>query len=315
MPNTKEIKDHMGSVRDTQKITNAMYLIASTKLQKARRELDHTRPFFDAIHEEIKRIFRVDGNVSNRYFYDGTKEEADEVRAVLVITADKGLAGSYNQGVIKEAQRLFKEHNNCRFFVVGEYGRTHFAHHGIDFEQDFLFTAADPTLQKARDISGILLEEFLEERADSLYVIYTDMKSAMESQVVTERIIPFYRTAFCDDESAGSKAAPLDEKTDFEFYPSLSAILDGAMPSYLLGYIYSALVDSFCSEQNARMSAMDSANRNAEGILSDLTIKYNRVRQASITQEITEVTAGAKAQKKKRKKQAVDTAIFEPIQY
>ena len=123
MAGTKEIKDRIESVRDTQKITNAMYLIASTKLRKARAELDRTRPYFDALRSEIKRVFRTVEGVESRYFYPGDDHPLSGTYAYLVITADKGLAGMYNQNVLREAQRLLDMHADAKLFVVGEYGR------------------------------------------------------------------------------------------------------------------------------------------------------------------------------------------------
>ena len=125
MATTKEIKNRISSVKDTQKITNAMYLIASTKLRKAKVELDLTRPYFNALQTEIKRIFRTAGDVENKYFYPvtGIQHDLPGSYGYLVITADKGLAGAYNQNVIKEAIRLMSLHANPKLFVVGEYGR------------------------------------------------------------------------------------------------------------------------------------------------------------------------------------------------
>ena len=158
MSSTKEIKDRIESVRDTQKITNAMYLIASTKLRKARAELDRTRPYFDALRSEIKRIFRTVEGVESRYFYPGDDHPLRGTYAYLVITADKGLAGMYNQNVLREAQRLLNEHADAKLFVVGEYGRQYFAHHQIPVERSFLYTAQNPTMQRAREISSTLLD-------------------------------------------------------------------------------------------------------------------------------------------------------------
>lgn len=132
MTGTKEIKDRMASIRDTQKITNAMYLIASTKLRKAKAELDMTRPYFDALKGEIKRIFRTVDDVESKYFYpaDGAPVSVDTY-ACLVITADKGLAGAYNQNVLREAEAMLNAHPDTRLFVVGEYGRSAFQHYRI----------------------------------------------------------------------------------------------------------------------------------------------------------------------------------------
>ena len=298
MANTKEIKSRINSVKDTQKITNAMYMIASTKMRKAKEELENTRPYFRALQGEIKRIFRTVSDVESKYFFPADGSPApDGTYAVLVITADKGLAGAYNQNVIKEAEKLLSQHNDVKLFVVGEYGRQAFTQRRIPIEKSFLYTAQNPTLHRAREISSLLLELFDNRTVDKIFVIYTDLKNSLESKAISTRLLPFHRAQFATGANEKTIASP------FEFMPSVSAILDSVMQSYISGFIYSALVDSFCSEQSARMAAMDSANRNAEKILNDLTVQYNRVRQAAITQEITEVSSGAKAQKKKHTKE------------
>ena len=283
MANTKELKDRIKSVRDTQKITNAMYLIASTKMRKAKSELDKTRPYFDAMKSEIKRIFRTVKDVKSRYFYPDEGEPVlNGTYACLVITADKGLAGMYNQNVLKEAEKMRAEHPDTKFFVVGEYGRQYFTRHKIPVARSFLYTAQNPTMQRAREI-------------------YTDMKNGMTEEPKAERLLPFHRKVFASNQTEKQV------KTPFEFTPSVEQVRDNIIPSYVSGYIYSALVDSFCSEQNARMSAMNAAGQNADKILSSLSVEYNRLRQAAITGEITEISSGAKAQKRKikRKQQEV----------
>ena len=304
MASTKEIKDRMESVRETQKITNAMYLISSTKLRKARADLQQTRPYFTALRNEIKRIFRTAGNVDSRYFYPENQKEVDEgTFALLVITADKGLAGAYNQNVIKEAVRIYGEHPDTKLFVVGEYGRHYFDQHRIPVEHSFLYTAQNPTMQRAREICSILLEGFDRGDFSKIYIIYTDMQNSMSSEARTTRLLPFHRTYFTGGE--GQKSAAPDS---FTFVPSVTAVLESVMQSYISGFIYSALIDSFCSEQNARMTAMDSANKNAEKLLSELSLNYNRERQALITQEITEISAGARAQKRGKHRKEAETA-------
>ena len=304
MASTKEIKDRMESVRETQKITNAMYLISSTKLRKAKADLQQTRPYFTALRNEIKRIFRTAGNVDSRYFYPENQKEADEgTFALLVITADKGLAGAYNQNVIKEAVRIYGEHPDTKLFVVGEYGRHYFDQHRIPVEHSFLYTAQNPTMQRAREICSILLEGFDRGDFSKIYIIYTDMQNSMSSEARTARLLPFHRTYFMGREE--QKGAAPDS---FTFVPSVTAVLESVMQSYISGFIYSALIDSFCSEQNARMTAMDSANKNAEKLLSELSLNYNRERQALITQEITEISAGARAQKRGKHRKEAETA-------
>ena len=296
MAGTKEIKAHIESVQETKKITSAMYLIASTKLRRARLELDHTRPYFEALRGEIKRIFRTANDVDSHYFYPVDNDAPREgTYGCLVITADKGLAGAYNQNAIRQAQQLLKEHPDTKLFVVGEYGRRFFASHNIPIEHSFLYTAQNPTMARAREISALLLDGFDRGELKEIYVIYTDMASAMSFQARSARLLPFHRTYF--DTPAGERAVT----EPFEFLPNVQAVLNSMIPSYVSGFIYSALIDSFCCEQNARMTAMDSANQNAEGLLGELSLQYNRVRQSAITQEITEVSAGARAQRQRKR--------------
>ena len=298
MAGTKEIKTHMESVRETRKITNAMYLIASTKLRRARQELDNTRPYFEALRGEIKRIFRTVSDVDSRYFYPiGDDTPLEGTYGCLVITADKGLAGAYNQNAIREAARLLDQHPDTKLFVVGEYGRRFFASHGIPIERSFLYTAQNPTMARAREISALLLDGYDRGELRQIFVVYTDMAGAMSFQARSTRLLPFHRSHFAPPEGARAVTEPL------EFLPSVTAVLDSMMASYVSGFLYSALIDSFCCEQNARMTAMDSANQNAEKLLGELSLQFNRVRQAGITQEITEVSAGAMAQRQKHRKE------------
>lgn len=162
MASTKEIKDRINSVRETRKITNAMYLIASTKLRKAKLELTNTRPYFEALRGEVNRAFRTVEDVDTPYFYPADDDTPREgTYGCLVITADKGLAGSYNMNIIKKAEQMLEKHPDTKLFVVGEYGRHFFDHHSIPIEQSFLYTAQNPTLDRAREISERLLDGFL----------------------------------------------------------------------------------------------------------------------------------------------------------
>ena len=305
MATTKEIKNRIKSVKDTQKITNAMYLIASTKLRKAKSELDKTRPYFTSLQGEIKRIFRTKEEIENKYFYPVTGEhELPGSYGYLVITADKGLAGAYNQNVIKEALRLMSEHENPKLFVVGEFGRHYFMSHNIPIEQSFLYTAQNPTIRRAREISDILLDLFDRQKLSKIYVIYTDMQGVINSQACSARLLPFHRAQFISADICEKEI-----KAPFEFQPSIQRVLDNIVPSYVTGFIYSALIDSFCSEQNARMNAMDAANRNAQQLLDELSVQYNHIRQGTITQEITEVSSGAKSMRNKTKAKALQGGV------
>ena len=294
MANTKEIKNRIASVKNTQKITSAMYLISSTKMRKAKEELDRSRPYFDMQEHEIRRIFQSEIDIRSRYFYPKTGRRPAETYAYLIITADKGLAGAYNHNVLKMAEEEMKKHKRVKLYVVGEYGRRYFYKRNIHIEQSFLYTAQNPNFSRAREICSILLEEYDEKRVDEIRIIYSDMENELVSTVKMMRLLPFDRKEFWTKQ---------EEKTErdihYEFYPSVDEVLNRV--------IKGALVDSFSAEQNARMTAMNSANKNAEELLAELQVQYNRVRQAAITQEITEVAAGAKGQKRKRVKEAAES--------
>ena len=159
MASTSEIRRRIASVRETQKITHAMYLISQAKLRRAKEELERTRPYFNALRTEIKRIFRVDESVESRYFSPEDAADLDQgTYGLLVITADKGLAGAYNQNVIRRAQAMMEQHPDVKLYVVGEYGRRWFQQKHIPIKSSFLYTAQNPTLHRAREISSVLLK-------------------------------------------------------------------------------------------------------------------------------------------------------------
>ena len=299
MASTSEIRRRIGSVRQTQKITHAMYLISQAKLRKAKQELDNTRPYFQALQTEIGRVFNADSTIESRYLIpaDPNAKPLPGVPACLLITADKGLAGAHNQNVIRQGQQLMAEHPGTALYVVGEYGRRWFAQRGVPVEKSFLYTAQDPTLDRARHIAELLLDRFDAGEINSIWIIYTDMKNGLEATVHQAQVMPLHRERF----HAATAATAGDAV--YEFVPSAKAVLDNAARSCLTGYIYSALVDSFCSEQSARMTAMNAADQNAEELLKDLSVQFNRARQAAITQEITEVSAGERAQRSKKEKE------------
>ena len=299
MASTSEIRRRIGSVRQTQKITHAMYLISQAKLRKAKQELSNTRPYFDALQTEIGRVFNADAAVESRYLEPAQLpvKEVPLRPACLLITADKGLAGAYNQNAIRQAQQYMTAHPDTVLYVVGEYGRRWFAQRNIPIEKSFLYTAQNPTLGRARQIAELLLERYDADEINAVVVVYTDMKNGLEAVVRQAQLLPLHRERFV----AAAANTARDEL--YEFIPSPDAVVDNAARSCLTGYIYSALVDSFCSEQSARMTAMNAADQNAEELLKDLSVQFNRARQAAITQEITEVSAGERAQRSKKEKE------------
>jgi len=295
MSSTREIRNRIKNIQDTRKITNAMYLIASTKMRKAKNNLDETRPYFDSLKAEIKRIFRTVKNLDNRYFYPtDMKKFVNGTYGLLVITADKGLAGAYNSNVIKETMRLLNDHTDVKLYVVGEHGRQYFRRHNIEIVEGFNYTAQDPTMEEARQITNALLNDYDNGTIKKIFVVYTDLGKRLKAKVYSTRLLPFHR------EIVFNSKEEEEVHNEFEFLPSIEAVLDSVIVSYISGFIFGALVDSFSAEQNARIEATSSANSNSDELLEELQVEYNRVRQSVITQEITEISAGAKAQKVKK---------------
>ena len=291
MANTKEIQNRIKSIKDTQKITNAMYMISSSKLKKARTDLENTEPYFYTLQVALARMLRHVPEMEHLYFdsREGIKEE-DRRRGYLVITADKGMAGAYNHNVIKIAEQELAAHPNSELYVVGQVGRHYFAKKGVPIDIHFQYTAQNPSLHRARVIADKMLENYENGDIDEVYIIYTNMKSSVVVEPQMIQLLPMKRTDF-----AGVPADVFHEEITME--PSPKAVLDRIVPNCVMGYIYGALVESFCSEQNSRMMAMDSATKSAKEMLDDLNIKYNRARQAAITKEITEIAGGARAQR------------------
>ena len=242
MPNAKEIKNRIDGITDTQKITNAMYRISSAKLRKAKAALDLTLPFYNEIRREIKRIFRTVDDIESPYYYPLSGEhDIPGIYGYLIITSDKGLAGPFNANVIKEANRLLSEHEDNEIFVVGERGRQYYEKRGIEIAQNFKYTAQNPTIKRAREITSCLLDKYLDGELKKIFLIYTGYENGLEMGVISTRILPLHQAHF----ETTTVEAPVDKP--FEFYPSVAEVLNSIAPSYVEGFIYSALVTSVLS--------------------------------------------------------------------
>lgn len=295
MANAKEIKERMKSVQDTMKITNAMYMISSTKLRKSRKSLEDTEPYFFTLQSTMARILRHIPDMEDIYFQT-KKNDKDLKVGYIVVTADKGMAGAYNHNVVKLAERQLAKHNNTKLFVVGEQGRHYFEQHGVNIDEEFHYTVQNPTLHRARKIGMTILDCYEKHELDEVYIIYTKQVNAVQTQAEQVQLLPLKKADFKTEIPASIPT------TELILRPSPNVVMDRIVPNYIIGFIYGALVESYCSEQNSRMMAMEAATNSAKSILHELDILYNRVRQAAITQEITEVIGGAKAQKKKKKR-------------
>lgn len=293
MSSIKEIKEHIESVGETRKLTNAMHLISSAKMKKAKESLEATKPFFLAMKQQISRIIKVFPYENNPYFQAIKKSQETKNIGVIVVTADKGLAGAYNHNIIKTTESLVDGANKFKLYVLGEVGRHYFENKrgAMEMEETFYYTVQNPTLHGARHIAEDMLVSFLNSELDEVYIVYTKVKNAMTSEVQTLKLLPFSEARFDID---GEK-----EIKNIEFFPTPNDVLNTVVPNYLIGIIYGCLVESFYSEHNERMMAMKNATDSADSMLEELNMTYNRVRQANITQELTEVVAGANAQQRK----------------
>ena len=300
MAAAREIKERIDSINNTLKITNAMYMISSTKLNYAKAALAKTEPFYFALQGTISRILRHLPEDYHHPFLDSrlAARPEDLRRAIICVTADKGLAGAYNHNVLKLTEEKLRPDSNDLLFVVGEVGRQYFLKRGIHIDEQFSYTAQKPTLPRARIIASRCLELFGSGQIDEVYILYTEMKNAMETDVVCRQLLPLVRL----DQHLFEVKLGGTATEEFKMDPNPDTLLDYIIPDYISGYIYSALIESYCAEHNSRMQAMDAANKNGKKLVLELSIRYNRERQAAITQEITEVAAGARARNEQMKK-------------
>lgn len=290
MANAREIQGRIKSIKDTMKITNAMYMVSSSKLQKARRDLKNTEPYFYMIQDSLAKILDVAPEVGSVYFDERPNKVGDDrIVAYLVITADKGLAGAYNHNVIKLAEKCTVDDGcNNMLFVVGQLGRHFFEKKEIPIDINFRYAAQNPTVNRARHISEKIVSMFLDKKIDEVHVVYTKMVNSMTVEAVSTQLLPLKKG------SINMQSNELVEHyNDAVFMPDVKTAFDSIVPSYIAGFVYGALVESYCSEHNARMMAMQNASDSANSMIKDLSIQFNRARQAAITQEINEVCGGA----------------------
>ena len=296
MANTREIQSRMKSIQDTMKITNAMYMISSTKLRKAKKNLEETEPYFYTLQTMVSRIVRHLPEIDNKYFDERKDKPAGEkTTGLIVVTADKGLAGAYNHNITKLTDEFMeKTPGYHKLYVLGMVGRQYYEKKSADVDGSFRYTVQKPTMHRARLISEEIVRAFLDRELDEVHIIYTQMQNAAVMEPVDMQLLPLKKASFSPAQIP--VGAPQEE---IEMFPSADVVLDTMIPNYLTGVIYGCLVEAYASENNARMTAMQSSTDSAKKMLQDLSIQFNRARQAAITQEITEVISGAKAQRRK----------------
>ena len=293
MASSKLLKERIESIQDTRKITNAMYLISSSKLRKARKNYQNVLPYFTRMRDTISRVVpHLPDEPVHPFFHERQREDGELRRAYLVLTADKGMAGAFNQNIL----RFLKEHadENDRFYVIGQVGYRALYHKDPRLVEEFRYSATAPTLQRARDITMDAIDDFKSGKLDEIYLVYTRIENALTSEPTMVRLLPLDREHL--------QPAPKgfgDPSGEVEMFPDAWTVFEQTAPIYMHGMIFGAMTESYCAEQSARMTAMDSATKSANDMIRDLQLEYNRTRQGSITQEITEIIGGAAAVQKR----------------
>lgn len=283
MASIREIKHRKISVTNTQQITKAMKLVATAKLQKAKVQAEMTRPYFLNIHRTISSILSQSVGVSHPFL-----EERDGNRNLyLVITSNRGLAGGYNNNVGKEVvNHLKSEKFEGKVIAVGKKGAEYVKKRHLEVISTHNDVLDDPDYSKALMLGNEILELYISNQVDNVYIAYTHFQSTLVQEATLMKVIPVKAGEFENDD-------PLASQMSFE--PSPEEVLEQILPKYLSSIIYGALKESVASEHGARMTAMESATKNAGEMIDKLALQYNRARQSAITQEITEIVGGAEA--------------------
>ena len=296
MANAREIQSRIKSVKETMKMTNAMYMISASKMKKAKKVLEDTEPYFYNMQAAIARILRHIPDIQHPFFsVRHLVPQQERKTGIIVVTGDKGMAGAYNHNITKLADEFMeKTPGYHKLYVLGMVGRQYYEKKSADVDGSFRYTVQKPTMHRARLISEEIVRAFLDRELDEVHIIYTQMQNAAVMEPVDMQLLPLKKASFSPAQIP--VGAPQEE---IEMFPSADVVLDTMIPNYLTGVIYGCLVEAYASENNARMTAMQSSTDSAKKMLQDLSIQFNRARQAAITQEITEVISGAKAQRRK----------------
>ncbi len=286
--NMRAIKRRIKGVSSTKQITHAMELVASSKLRKAREKAEARRAYFDEMIQTVKELASHQTGKPTSPFL--IKREGKK-SLVLVITANRGLAGGYNNNVIKLALSHREDKNDMSFMVVGKKGIEFFKNRDYHVVDQFGGNSEEPSYQQARQIGERVISLFQSGEFDDVYITYTKFISTITQKPQCVKILPL------DKDSLGPASDEKDKSISalMQYEPSEESVLEYIIPKYIMNTIYGAMIEGAASEQGARRIAMEAATDNANEMIDDLTLHYNRARQAQITQEIAEIVAGANA--------------------
>ena len=284
MASMKDIKRRRDSIQSTGQITKAMKLVSTVKLQKAKGKAESTKPYSDLMYETICNMLARSGNINHKYLQAGESSK----KAIITITANRGLAGGYNSNITKLITESGIPKEDIDIIAIGTKGKDYLARRGYNITEDDSEVINAPLYTDARDICDRLLERFAAGEIGEIYLAYTSFKNTVVHEPKLIKLLP----VSIDTEGVNSESK---DTTPMNYEPAEDEALNLIIPKYVCSLIYGALIEAVASENGARMQAMDNATSNADEMISDLSLKYNRARQASITQELTEIIAGANA--------------------
>lgn len=289
MASMRDIKRRRISVQSTQQITKAMKLVSTVKLQKARGRAEDSKPYFDCMYKTMTSMLSKAGNIEHPYL----KSNDSKKKAVVVVTSNRGLAGGYNSNIVKLITGSDLKKEDVRIYAVGEKGMDLLRHRGYEVVADYSEVIEEPVYDDARVIAARLLEDFEKGEIGEIYLAYTFFKNTVSHIPTLMKMLPVEAS---EEEAVQEEGADaLDRITPMNFEPDEEEAITLLVPKYMSSILYGAFVEAVASEDGARMQAMDSATSNAEEMIDDLELKYNRARQSAITQELTEIIAGAEA--------------------
>lgn len=280
----RDIKRRKSSIQGTQQITKAMKLVSTVKLQRARANAERSQTYFNCMFQTVNSILSRVGHVEHKYLLPGNSPK----KAVIVITSNRGLAGGYNSNVVKLITRNeeFKK-EDLVIYALGNKGRDILARNGYEIKETLPEVIEEPSYADAMLLAQRLLASFAENEIGEIYLAYTAFKNTVSHEPRLLKLLPVEQK---EEASQQTEATAM-----MNFEPEEVEALDLIIPKYITSLIYGAMMEAVASENGARMQAMDNATSNAEEMISDLSLKYNRARQGSITQELTEIIAGAEA--------------------
>lgn len=279
----RDIKRRKTSIQGTQQITKAMKLVSTVKLQRAKGRAEKSKTYFSCMYDTVASMLSKAGEINHPFLKAGESQK----KAVIVITANRGLAGGYNSNIVKLIKNSDFRKEDLVIYTVGTKGRDALARLGYEMADDYSEAIEEPAYADAMNISKKLLEDYAAGEIGEIYVAYTGFKNTVTHVPTLLRLLPVNVEDERVDEG-GSSAV-------MEFEPQSEEAIDLIIPKYITSLVYGALIESVASENGARMQAMDSATSNADDMISKLSLLYNRARQSSITQELTEIIAGAEA--------------------